>query len=208
MVKRVLWIGNSYIGRNDLPGMVATLCGAKGLELEQEQVTPGGCSLIAHHRRAGGELIDEARWDVVVLQEQSTKPVKSPAKFEEAADLMVERVKAVGATPVLYLTWARRDRPETQQQLTDGYRAVAQRHGAKVAAVGEAWRAVREAMGDDADALLFEADGSHPTPAGSYLAALVFAGVLTGRSPRGLPDPVGLEAGVRKVLQGAAAGVG
>ncbi|MEO8450679.1 MAG: hypothetical protein ABI647_12845, partial [Gemmatimonadota bacterium] len=37
------------------------------------------------------------------------------------------------------------------------------------------------------DLPLYIQDGSHPTPAGSYLAALVFYSTLTGRSPIGLP---------------------
>jgi hypothetical protein len=33
---------------------------------------------------------------------------------------------------------------------------------------------------------MFQADGFHPSPAGSYLAALVIVGALTGRSTAGL----------------------
>ena len=38
------------------------------------------------------------------------------------------------------------------------------------------------------DLNLYDPDQSHPSPTGTYLSACVFFGVLTGKSPVGLPD--------------------
>ena len=58
-----------------------------------------------------------------------------------------------------------------------------------LAHVGEAWAAYRatEHVTSPAHSALFIADGSHPSPAGTYVAASVFYATLYGKSPVGLP---------------------
>lgn len=53
-------------------------------------------------------------------------------------------------------------------------------------AVGEGWRA---AWRKDRALPLYGPDGFHPSPMGTYLAALMFVQQLTGRSPVGWPQP-------------------
>jgi len=69
--------------------------------------------------------------------------------------------------------------------------------------VGGAWR---NCLIERPKLELYHADNSHPTPAGSYLAACVFYAVLTGRNPRHLPAQitVDLQAGAGKVKRAAA----
>jgi hypothetical protein len=55
--------------------------------------------------------------------------------------------------------------------------------GGLVVPVGDAWRRV---LANPPAPALHVADGSHPTPAGTYLAACVFYGVVHGKSPVGL----------------------
>ena len=59
---------------------------------------------------------------------------------------------------------------------------IAAEVGAQVVRVGPAWRA---AMRADASLVLYESDGSHPTAAGSYLAACVFLITLFDERPSG-----------------------
>jgi hypothetical protein len=47
----------------------------------------------------------------------------------------------------------------------------------------------------DSKLALYSKDGLHPTPAGSYLAALVMYGQLYGKSPMGLPGTLALSGG-------------
>jgi hypothetical protein len=51
-------------------------------------------------------------------------------------------------------------------------------------AAGDAWRAVWR---QDSTVALYGNDGFHPSPLGSYLAALVIYQGLSGKSPVGLP---------------------
>ena len=64
----VLFIGNSFTARNDLPGLVATLAAAQGKALTHRLISAGGASLRTHWN-AGEALtaIREGGYDAVVL---------------------------------------------------------------------------------------------------------------------------------------------
>lgn len=93
--------------------------------------------LINNGRALNG--IKTNNWDYVVLQEQSVRPAiygKSEQAFHDAVDLLVKEIKDVGAEPLLYMTWGRRDTLEIkdesildyetmQQKLSDAYRKAA-----------------------------------------------------------------------------------
>lgn len=181
----VLFIGNSYTYVNDLPALVKAMAEAKGHKLETDQVTPGGVTLEQHVQRGAAlEKIRGRTWDAVVLQDQSLRPVHEPAAMLEPARTLGDAARKQGARVVFYLTWARQKTPETQPKINAAYRNVAEKLAAEVAPVGIAWeRALKAAP----ETPLHAADGSHPNPQGSYLAACVFYGVLFGESPVGLP---------------------
>src|SRR5580704_13806446 len=137
----VLFIGNSFTARNDLPGLIARLAAARGHHLEHRLVSAGGASLRTHWN-AGHALaaIRGGRHDAVVLQEQSTLPVKNPARMHENVRLFDEVIRGAGAKTVLYATWARRHAPESQRAITDAYHAIGEALGATVVPVGTAWQ--------------------------------------------------------------------
>jgi hypothetical protein len=201
--KAVLFIGNSFTARNDVPGLVAGLAAARGKTLRHRLISAGGASLRAHWN-AGEALkaIREEAYDAVVLQEQSTLPVKNAARMHETVRHFDGAIREAGAATVLYMTWARRHAPESQQAITDAYTDIGRELGAAVVPVGLAWQAVLR----DRDAPeLYDKDGSHPTPAGSYLAACAFLAVLFGESPVGITNEVaGLGEEGRDLLQTAA----
>jgi hypothetical protein len=90
-----------------------------------------------------------------------------------------------------------------QQRLDAGYAAAGARLGAAVVPVGDAWaEALRGRPGLD----LWQGDDHHPTTAGSYLAACVFADALTGRDVRGDSYTAGLDPAEARFLQTVAAG--
>src|SRR5438445_3359330 len=122
---KVLFVGNSFTARNDLPGLVARLAGARGQALEHRLIHAGGASLRAH-RNAGQatEAIRDGGYDAVVLQEQSTLPVRNGARMHENVRLFDGVIQAAGATTVLYMTWARLNAPGSQQAITDAYAAI------------------------------------------------------------------------------------
>jgi hypothetical protein len=200
---KTLFIGNSFTARNDLPGMVARLAEAQGKGLQHRLITAGGASLRTHWNAGDAQkAIQEGQYDCVVLQEQSTLPVKNAARMHENVRLFDGVIRASGAKTALYLTWARRHTPEAQKAITGAYTAIARETGAAVVPAGVAWQKFLAAHDRP---VLHDRDGSHPTPAGSYLAACVFLAVLFGRSPVGAGGAVdGVSAAELKLLQRAA----
>jgi hypothetical protein len=201
--QNVLFIGNSFTARNDLPGLIAALAAAAGKPFRHQLVQAGGASLRAHWNAGHAtRLIESGRFDAVVLQEQSTLPVKNAARMHENVRLFDGVIRAAGAATVLYMTWARRGEPAAQTAITEAYTQIGQELGATVVPVGTAW--ARFLRTHDSP-ILHDRDGSHPSRAGTYFAACVFHGALLWESPVGIRaavDGVGEED--RAALQKAA----
>lgn len=202
---RVLFLGNSYTYYNNLPELVEAMAASlDGPRIRAGAHTHGGITLRGH--LADGHLpeilgdgagADGPRWDRVVLQEQSllgteivdpaTGRLGEPLAFQSSARVLAGMARAAGSEPVLYMTWARERYPGQTTDLAAAYARVGTRMGAPVAPVGIAWARARV---ERPDLELFQPDGSHPSPAGSYLAACVLYATLTGRSPEGAPAVV------------------
>jgi len=200
---KALFIGNSFTARNDLPGLVAQLAAARGRRLEHRLISAGGASLRTHWN-AGVALaaIRGGQYDHVVLQEQSTLPIKNAKRMHENVRLFDEAIKAAGAQTTLYMTWARRNAPQSQQGITDAYVGIGRELAATVVPVGLAWQRF---LGKHDEPVLHDKDQSHPTLAGSYLAACVFLAVLFRESPVGADaEVVGLSEKDLALLQKAA----
>jgi len=182
----VLFLGNSYTYANDLPGMIAALAeAAGGQKIETAQYTPGGYTLQRHFLDGRAvPMIAGRKWDVVVLQEQSLVPVVDPKQMDAFGRRLHEQVQKQGAKTLLFLTWARQNKPDMQSALNDAYFALARALNAPVAPVGAAWA---NALQADPQLALHAKDGSHPSAQGSYLAACVFYATLLDKSPEGLP---------------------
>src|SRR5262249_48680158 len=159
---------------------------ARGRRMEHHLISAGGASLRTHWNAGHAtRAIREGQYDAVVLQEQSTLPVKKAVRMRENIRLFDEAIRSAGAKTVLYMTWARQHAPETQQAITDAYTAIGRELGATVAPVGTAWQHLLRRHDQPS---LYDKDGSHPSPAGSYLAACIFLAVLFRVSPVGIDE--------------------
>ena len=187
---RVLFIGNSYIYVNDLPRMVADLAEAgRQRPLEFDRETPGGYTLEQHWKDGNAvRKIADGGWDIVVLQEQSLRPLNDPKLMFDAATRLDGEIRKQHARTMLYQTWARQDAMERQPELSKAYLDLGRELRADVAPVGMAWE---RALKNKTPFVLHSADKSHPTPAGTYLAACVFYAAIYGKSPKGLPGKIG-----------------
>jgi hypothetical protein len=185
---KILFIGNSFTARNNLPGLIAGLAACRGKSIEHRLISAGGASL-RRHWNAGiaPKAIQEGQFDYVVLQEQSTLPVKNAARMHDNVRLFDPLIKGTGARIVLYMTWARLNAPQSQQAIIDAYTDIGRELGAIVVPVGVAWQSF---LAKHKQPVLHDKDQSHPTPAGSYLAACVFLAVLFKENPVGIDDAV------------------
>jgi hypothetical protein len=212
---RILFIGNSYTYRNDLPGMFARLANAAGHEVETDMIAKGRFTL-SNHLNSTYTLkkIRSGKWDWVVLQEASKTPsvehLRAAAMYPAATSL-VEKVKEAGAMPIFFETWAHRDGwkekglpdyESMQVEIDRGYLGIAQKLKASVAPVGHTWLQVRR---QDPRLELWHPDGSHPNGTGTYLAACVFYAAIYRQSPEGLTYRAGLSNETAQSLQASAA---
>jgi hypothetical protein len=207
---RVLFLGNSYTYVNDLPSTFARLATSGGRQVEVSSVANGGETL-AQHAAASDSLdaISSRRWTYVILQEQSETPATWAGRTSmyPAVRTLAGRIESAGATPMLFMTWAHRDGLPTagladygamQQQIDNAYLAIAQELGVPVAPVGYTWSLVRQ---DHPEIGLWGDDGSHPSGAGTYLAACVFYASIFRASPVGLTYYGGVGADQARLLQ-------
>ena len=211
---RVLFLGNSYTYVNDLPGTFAGLAASGGHAVETGMSAPGGERFAGHAASPRtAELLRASRWDFVVLQEQSQVPAYASERYVQmypGARRLAALVRGSGARPVFLLTWAHRggwpevgfqDYAAMQDAIDEGYMGIATELKASVAPVGIAWRSVRK---EQPGLELWLPDGSHPSVAGTYLAACVLFATLYRESPDGLKFNAGLSPDDARVPQGAA----
>lgn len=194
---RLLFIGNSHTFVNDLPNTFVELARSGGQRVAVDMAAEGGWTLAQHADGAATQAkLKSAAWNFVILQEQSQLPATDSTRTMQmypAARRLMQQIKVVGATPVLFLAWGRRDGwPEVglsnyeamQAQVSYGYTALAQEARTPIVPVGEAWLLARRRL-PRVD--LWQADGLHPTAEGTYLAACVFYASIFRQSPEGLP---------------------
>src|SRR5262245_28868409 len=188
---KILFIGNSFTQRNDLPRLVAALAAERRLHVEPELISVGGASLRTHWNAGkAARAIATGGYDYVVLQEQSTLPVKNAGRMAENVRLFDEVIRRAGSKTVLYMTWARQHAPETQQAIADAYFTIGKEVGAIVVPVGLAWQ---NFFSKHEAPVLHDRDQSHATLAGSYLAACVFVATLFKE------NPIGIESGLDNI---------
>jgi hypothetical protein len=192
---RVLFLGNSYTFVNDLPSTFAQLARSGGHPVEVAMVANGGETL-SQHAASGDDSskIASQSWTYVVMQEQSDTPAypSSSSYMYGPARTLADLARRVGATPMLFMTWAHRDGEPSaglgtyasaQGGVDATYLSLSGSLGVPVAPVGYTWLHVHT---DHPDMSLWQSDNSHPTAAGTYLAACVFYAAIFRQSPEGL----------------------
>ncbi len=207
--RHVLFIGTSFnYYNNSLHGHLREMVRAADPEGAKSQtfksVTQSGGYLQEH---AGGlpSVLAFRKWDVVVLQGQSTEPMATNAqrseRFREVARDYDKQIRASGARTAFFMTWAYQDKPDMTAPLAAGYEGIGNDLGALVVPVGLAFE--RSIKARPALILHFK-DKQHPSLAGTYLAAATFYGALYGKSPVGIAYTADLDPEVAKFLQGIA----
>ena len=181
---RILMLGNSFTFTNHMPQMLADLTGAE----------------VVHHTRGGARLseqlnpstklgsqtqaaLQKEKWDYVVLQEMSHGPITAPKSFFSSVERLCGQIRANGAVPVLFATWAYQkggarleakgwDYDEMARKLSEAYHRAARENNALIADVGNRFYQLSHAQN------LYAADGVHPSELGSHIAAETIAAVI------------------------------
>ncbi len=191
--KNILFIGNSYTYYNNslhnaLRSLIRSADMGNNYPGKMKAMTISGAKLV-DHAPAVKAIVKSENWDVVILQGHSTESIrKTDIKlFQRAVRAFDEEIKASGAKTVLYMTWAREDQSDHIDSLNRSYTMIGNHVGALVVPVGVAFNnSAQQYPKID----LYRSDKSHPTMAGTYLAACVFYAALYQQSPEGLIFPV------------------
>lgn len=192
---KVLMLGNSYTYFSDMPKILQALFDENGVEAQVDSITAGGRRLVqnldegdALHAEVVAKCKENA-YDVLILQEQSHTPMSHYREFLRGVCGCVELVKP--ARTVMYATWGRKEGCDlleefgwTNQSMTEGlaaaYDAAARKVGGECAHVGKSFFEIRKAY---PSIELYDPDLSHPSYAGSCVAALVIYKKLVGQLP-------------------------
>ncbi len=183
--RQVLFVGNSLTTTNDVPGLVEAISIAVGERLVCKTVAFGGYSLEDHWNQGDARReIAKGGWTTVVLQQGPSSLPESRVLLVDYARRFNEEARRAGAKTALYMVWPSADRRADFDGVKTSYAAAARAVGGVLLPAGEAWRA---AWRWNAELAFYGPDRFHPTPLGSYLAALVIYQGLSGRTPVGTP---------------------
>ena len=202
----VLFIGNSFTFYEDMPRLV-------GQNLSKTEVVSctRGSALLYQHLSNDDALgrqtqlaINRGNWDYVVVQDMSTQVIDNYDTYLSNLQEIAELIKGVGATPIIYQTWAFEGGTGSQgagwrhrgitveamhEQLKAGFDQASAATGVVLAKAGSAIAKDQEAMADPAiaslmkdrtpfDDSLFNPDLKHLSEFGATVVAKVFASLF------------------------------
>ena len=194
---RLLFIGSSLIsGMGKCMQEVVSASDVAPVDMETETSWANFATLEQHWngntlaRDAGDAIgtdtltrLDEGQWDTVLVQENIAGSLHREAVFHEYVRKFDERIKAVGARPVLFMHWERKQHSRlAMDEIARFWTDLGAELDSPVAPVGLAWQWSLQERPD----LELYADTIHPTEAGRYLAICVLYATVFDETPVGL----------------------
>lgn len=183
---RVLLVGNSFTSSNNnrLASVLAQLTGAQVVTRTLDGMSLNDCRTQAN--AVGAQVmadLGQDGWDFVVFQEQSTRALDNYSGYYSDLSYLANRARNVGATPIVYATWAFSGGSggassrgislnAMHNQLQSAFSRAASSLSAPVANVGQAF-ANRSYVKS-----LYDTDGKHPSRTGSTLAGQIIARLI------------------------------
>lgn len=218
-VKSMLWVGNSFFYyNNSMHGHVSRLlmaAGGKGYLGVSATISGSGLNwhdVSAHFRPNGVASYsfvgdNEVRFnrfdkpfDAVLMMDCSQCPIHPDLKgpFHEYAARHSATVRSNGAEPILFMSWAYKDKPEMTGQLAAEYLIAGRQNRARVVPAGLAFA---ESIRRRPELELYVADKRHPSLAGTYLGACTVMASVYRQNPVGNRYTADLPADVAAHLQ-------
>ncbi len=195
--RKVLFLGNSYTGVNNLPQLVHDVALSAGDTLIFDSNTPGGYRLIDH----GLDSISQSKirvgdWNYVVLQGQSQEPIKYTGDFNNGCSHLNTTITQYNPCSVtmLYMTWGRKNGDAANcpsfpvmctydgmdSTIRNNYIDIATTIKGEISPVSVVWNYLRQ---NNPWIELYQSDESHPSLAGTYAAACSFYATIFKKDP-------------------------
>ena len=182
----VLFVGNSLTYVNDLPSTVAAIGASVGDTIRVAAAVGPDLALIDHLHGASDAVGQMRRggWTFVVLQQGPTPAGICRDSLVLWTSLYAPHLRGSSATLALMMPWPGSTHLDLYDEVRVSFEAAALGVGGVFVPAGEAWRTVQHSNPEQS---LYGPDGFHPSPVGTFLAALVIYERITGRDPRTLP---------------------
>jgi PKD repeat protein len=215
---KVLFLGNSYTGANNLPQIIRDAALSAGDTLVFDSHTPGGYKLTDH----GVDVISQNKimagnWDYVVIQGQSQEAITSYNQFKNGGSALNNMIKQFNfcAVTMPYMTWGRKNGDASNcatfpvmctyqgmdTTIRNRYLALTANINGEVSPVSVVWNYLRQ---NYPGIELYQADESHPSAAGSYAAACCFYAMLFKKDPTLITFNFGLSVTDAAIIKNAA----
>lgn len=177
--RRILFIGNSLIGYQNLPGLFEELAEVKGFKPYVENSIRFGMTL-ADHLADRALVARLSKFDTIVIQDYSDLALRDEKQFRD--HLTAVRKLTPNAHVYLFENWPYRDSPaDTGAKIDRIYTNAAPLCSCTVVPVGRAMNALRSAP------FSIYRDVKHPAPIATYMNTLILLKALMGISPVGMP---------------------
>jgi hypothetical protein len=216
----ILWVGNSFFYyNNSMHSHVANLVRAADPKAmpRATSVTISGSGIDWHdmdsYFRPNGigkysfvgdnEIVFNKpgrQFDAVIIADCSQCPIHPQLKavFHEYARKQSDVIRANDASPIFFMTWAYKDKPEMTALLAEQYTIAGNANDAMVIPAGLAFA---KAIAKRPDLEFYQPDKRHPTLIGTYLAACAAYAAVYKKSPVGNSYTAGIDPGTAKFLQ-------
>lgn len=201
--RRVLMLGNSFTYYN---GGVNTHLQAMLNSIHPEwntvvsAITGGGYRLEDHYNDDTTlYTIASGNWDLVILQEQSSRPMNDPERFYQYSTLLHNAIAQAGASTGFFMTWAYQGNSYMYEPIRDAYDYIGAYLDALVLPAGVAFH-TNDQMTNPIN--LYDTDGQHPSLNGTYLVACVMLAGIWNINPTGMAYcPAGIDPLTASTLQ-------
>ena len=219
-VQSTLWVGNSFFYyNNSMHNHVSNLVRAADPQSRPRgtSVTISGSGIEWHdmesYFRPNGigrysfvgdnEIVFNKpgrQYDSVIMMDCSQCPIHPQLRsvFHEYAKKHSDTVRKNGARPVLFMSWAYKDKPEMAAQLAEQYTIAGNNNDALVIPAGLAFA---KAIGKRPDLEFYQPDKRHPSLIGTYLAACTTYATMYRKSPVGNKYLAAIDANTAQFLQ-------
>lgn len=192
--ERVLMVGNSFTFYYNLPTTIQLFAQNRGLDWKIHQSTAGGASLKQHwygeKKLLTKRKLKRKKYTTFIIQEHSTLPLKSIDSTSKYLNLLLSKTHSK-VKHYLYATWSypniigSKKRPSFDSySIENALKNIPVITPVELLPVGRAFDLFHQRF---PLTTLFTTDLKHPNPVGSYLAACVIFGKISGQSTQGLP---------------------
>ena len=191
----ILFIGNSMTYFHDMPTAIfEPMAKEAGFDVRVQSITAGGRFLWENLQRDDETALAvkaALAYDYVILQEGMPDLYTDTERFYGAVRSLAGKIRGLGAKPALYARMGnQRGNPELDDPACtyeNVYNAIVAAHEAmsRELDIPVAWAvsAVHDLNDREIDFELYAQDQSHPSYAGSYIAALTVMAVVFGVDP-------------------------